>query len=291
MIRNILLWLRIIRPQTLFASLVPVLVAGVVVSETAYTVNSITLCVTAFCALSLQILSNLINDYYDYLRGTDKAGRKGFKRALAEGEVTPKAMLCACLLAAAAACLLGLYLVYTGGVVILVIGLTALLFAWLYTATPYSLSYLGIADIFVFLYYGVIACSGTAYLLLCGEEYTDEWNATILSSVYAGAVSGCISMCVLMINNLRDIDSDRAVGKRTLPVRFGKNAAHIFLFIVVLLMPLFAYLAFRSPLPMLVVIPAFVLWMKIIRSEGTAYNNCLVFAGMINLVYLILCCL
>lgn len=291
MIRNILLWLRIIRPQTLFASLVPVLVAGVVVSETAYTVNSITLCVTAFCALSLQILSNLINDYYDYLRGTDKAGRKGFKRALAEGEVTPKAMLCACLLAAAVACLLGLYLVYTGGVVILAIGLTALLFAWLYTATPYSLSYLGIADIFVFLYYGVIACSGTAYLLLCGEEYTDGWNATILSSVYAGAVSGCISMCVLMINNLRDIDSDRAVGKRTLPVRFGKNAAHIFLFIIVLLMPLFAYLAFRSPLPMLVVIPAFVLWMKIIRSEGTAYNKCLVFAGMINLIYLILCCL
>jgi len=291
MIRNILLWLRIIRPQTLFASLVPVLVAGVVVSETAYTVNSITLCVTAFCALSLQILSNLINDYYDYLRGTDKAGRKGFKRALAEGEVTPKAMLCACLLAAAVACLLGLYLVYTGGVVILVIGLTALLFAWLYTATPYSLSYLGIADIFVFLYYGVIACSGTAYLLLCGEEHSDGWNATILSSFCAGAVSGCISMCVLMINNLRDIDSDRAVGKRTLPVRFGKNAAHIFLFIIVLLMPLFAYLAFRSPLPMLVVIPAFVLWMKIIRSEGAAYNKCLVFAGMINLIYLILCCL
>ena len=291
MIRNILLWLRIIRPQTLFASLVPVLVAGVIVSETAYTINSITLCVTAFCALSLQILSNLINDYYDYLRGTDKAGRKGFKRALAEGEVTPKAMLCACLLAAAVACLLGLYLVYTGGVVILVIGLTALLFAWLYTATPYSLSYLGIADIFVFLYYGVIACSGTAYLLLCGEEHTDGWNATILSSVYAGAVSGCISMCVLMINNLRDTVSDRAVGKRTFPVRFGKNAAHIFLFIVVLLMPLFAYLAFRSPLPMLVVIPAFVLWMKIIRSEGAAYNKCLVFAGMINLIYLILCCL
>lgn len=291
MIRNILLWLRIIRPQTLFASLVPVLVAGVVVSETAYTINSITLCVTAFCALSLQILSNLINDYYDYLRGTDKAGRKGFKRALAEGEVTPKAMLCACLLAAAVACLLGLYLVYTGGVVILAIGLTALLFAWLYTATPYSLSYLGIADIFVFLYYGVIACSGTAYLLLCGEERSDGWNATILSSVYAGAVSGCISMCVLMINNLRDIVSDRAVGKRTFPVRFGKNAAHIFLFIIVLLMPLFAYLAFRSPLPMLVVIPAFVLWMKIIRSEGAAYNKCLVFAGMINLIYLILCCL
>lgn len=291
MISNIFLWLRIIRPQTLFASLVPVLVAGIAVSEAGYSVNPVTLCITAFCALSLQILSNLINDYYDYLRGTDKAGRQGFKRALAEGEVTPKSMLCACLLAAATACLLGLYLVYTGGVVILAIGITALLFAWLYTATPYSLSYLGIADIFVFLYYGVIASSGTAYLLLCGEEQTDVWNAAILSSVYAGAVSGCISMCVLMINNLRDIDSDRAVGKRTFPVRFGKNSAHIFLFVLVLLMPVFAYLAFSSPLPMLVVIPAFVLWLKIIRSEGAAYNKCLVFAGMINLVYLVLCCL
>ena len=65
MISNILLWLRIIRPQTLFASLVPVLVAGIAVSEAGYSINPVTLCITAFCALSLQILSNLINDYYD----------------------------------------------------------------------------------------------------------------------------------------------------------------------------------------------------------------------------------
>lgn len=291
MIRNIFLWLRIIRPQTLFASLVPVLIAGIVVGEGAYSINFTTLCLTAVCALSLQILSNLINDYYDYVRGTDKAGREGFKRALAEGEVSKKSMLVACALAAFVSCLVGLFLVYTGGYVIFAIGATALLFAWLYTATPYSLSYLGIADIFVFLYYGVIACSGTAYLLIGGEKHDENWYDVINSSMLAGAVSGCISMCVLMINNLRDIDSDRKVGKHTLPVRFGKTFAHIIMLCTVLLMPLFAYYAFRSQLPMLVVLPALILWLKVIRAEGVMYNKCLVFAGIINVVYLVLCCI
>lgn len=147
-----MIWFRIIRPQTLFASLVPVLV-GLKVCGVCHWPVAVA---TAACALLLQILSNLINDYYDFLRGTDKAGRAGFKRALAEGEVSEKAMRNACFITAALACAVGLYLVIIGGWVILAIGLSALLFAWLYTATSHSLSYLGIADIFVFLYYGVI---------------------------------------------------------------------------------------------------------------------------------------
>ena len=96
----ILLWLRIIRPQTLFASLVPVLVSVLVASRHVLIVDILTACVTACCALSLQILSNLINDYYDFLRGTDKAGRAGYKRALAEGEVSERSMRAACFLSA-----------------------------------------------------------------------------------------------------------------------------------------------------------------------------------------------
>ena len=281
---KLLLWVRICRPQTLFASLVPVLVALRVTGIT----DTCTAWVTALCALALQILSNLINDYYDFLRGTDKAGRAGFRRALAEGEVTEPQMRVACLTAAAVACALGLYLVFTGGWVILAIGLSALLFAWLYTATSHSLSYLGIADIFVYLYYGVVASCGTAYL-----QGLTTFSDTMWRVFFAGSVSGLISMCVLMINNLRDIDSDRLAGKRTLPVRFGKRTAEGLMLIYVLLMPVFAWLAFNTPYDdcgwteAIIVIPALWLWMKVVRAKGNEYNTCLIFTGLLNLLYFI----
>ncbi|MGM9714404.1 MAG: 1,4-dihydroxy-2-naphthoate octaprenyltransferase [Prevotella sp.] len=288
MIKPVLLWLRIIRPQTLFASLVPVLISVLVVSRCGIPVDGVTACVTASCALALQILSNLINDYYDFLRGTDKAGRAGYKRALAEGEVSERAMRSACILAALMSCLLGFWLVLAGGWVILVIGLSALLFAWLYTATRFSLSYLGIADIFVFLYYGVVASCGTAYLLLAAISYAADPFPILRGAFFAGSVCGLISMCVLSINNLRDIASDREVGKKTLPVRFGKRAAESLMLLYVLLMPLFSYMAFGVSCSMLIVVPALFMWLKTMRAHGVEYNKCLLMAGLCNAVYLLL---
>lgn len=275
--KKTLLWLRIIRPQTLFASLCPVLVAltameGEIHSWTAAAT-------TVICALALQILSNLINDYYDFRRGTDKKGRAGFRRALAEGEVSEREMRTACLIALGVSILCGLYLIYVGGWVIMAIGVSALLFAWLYTATDYSLSYLGIADIFVFLYYGVLASVGTCWL----QQLSFSWKV-----FYAGAVCGLISMCVLLINNLRDMEGDRAVGKKTLPVRFGRKAGLALMLLVVLLMPLMAYLAFGISLPMLVVVPALCLFVAVCRASGVQFNKCLMAAGMINMTYTIL---
>lgn len=243
--KQVVLWLRIIRPQTLFASLCPVLV-GLMVAHTLIDCSSsfayLTAFLTATCALALQVLSNLINDYYDYKRGTDKQGRVGFKRALAEGTVTVRAMRWACLICLAISLVLGAVLCLIGGWVIVAIGITAILFAWLYTATPYSLSYLGIADIFVFLYYGVVATWGTVWLQYRAAGLTLDLSQ--MQPVYAGAVCGLISMCVLFINNIRDMDDDRLVGKRTIPVRFGGTAALGILGIIVMLMPLFAWLAF-----------------------------------------------
>lgn len=297
-----LLWLRIIRPQTLPASLVPVLVAVLLTARHGIAANAVTATLTALCALALQILSNLINDYYDFRRGTDREGRAGFRRALAEGEVSERQMLAACGVAAATACALGLPLVLTGGLPILLIGLTALLFAWLYTATRHSLSYLGIADIFVLLYYGVLASSGTAWLLVAtghapGLLLSIEDNGALCrehgillqAAAAAGAVSGLVSMMVLMINNLRDRHSDRLAGKRTLPVRFGKRAGETLMLAEALLMPLCAWLAFHTVAPMLVVVPALLLWRKVRKANGAEYNRCLVMAGMTNVVYLLLC--
>lgn len=287
--KQILLWLRIIRPQTLFASLCPVLV-GLMVAHTLIHQSSsfahLTAVLTASCALALQILSNLINDYYDYRRGTDKQGRVGFKRALAEGTVTERAMRTACCIALAISILLGAILCWIGGWTIVAIGLTAILFAWLYTATPYSLSYLGIADIFVFLYYGVIATWGTVWLQYKATGQT--LDPSQMKPIYAGAVCGLISMCVLFINNIRDIDDDRLVGKRTLPVRVGKPAALGLLGVIVVLMPLFAWLAFGLSWAIAVIIPAGLLYGNVLRARGPQYNLCLLQAGVVNLVYVVL---
>lgn len=284
--KRLFLWLRIIRPQTLFASLCPVLVGLMVAHFYIGYLSVPTALATVLCALALQILSNLINDYYDYKRGTDKQGRVGFKRALAEGTVTEKEMLTACLVALAFAVVLGACLCYVGGWVIVVIGITALFFAWLYTATPYSLSYLGIADIFVFLYYGVFATWGTVWLQFKAEGLA--FDIRLLMPVYAGAVCGLISMCVLTVNNIRDMDDDRLVGKRTLPVRLGKKAALAILGIIVVLMPLFAWLAFGVSWAMAVVIPACFLYYKVLNAKGAEYNICLMLAGVVNLIYTLL---
>ena len=281
--KKIALWLKIIRPQTLFASVCPVIIGLYVSSDINWCVGLLTM----FCALSLQIFSNLVNDYYDFVRGADKEGRVGPRRALAEGDVTQKDMQWAVITAGVVALLLGAALL-VGIVVrqgvwacwpILLIGLTALLFAWLYTATDHSLSYLGIADIFVFLYYGVLASVGTTYL------QTFQFSG---KSFLLGAVCGLISMGVLMINNLRDMEDDRLVNKKTFPVRFGKRAGEIAMLVFVLLMPLFVYCALGCNTAMLIVLPALVLFGLVLRAKGPQYNLCLLFTGILNVLYVLM---
>lgn len=270
------LWFKIVRPQTLAASLCPVLVGLAVCGVQ----KPLTAVLTAVCALALQIFSNLVNDYYDFVRGTDKKGRTGFSRALAEGLVTKEQMKSACIAAVATALAIGICLVTQGGVPIIAIGATAILFAWLYTATSHSLSYLGIADIFVFLYYGVIATAGTVWL---------QTGTFSRQAFWAGAVCGLISMCVLIANNLRDIDGDREAGKKTFPVRFGKRAGEIGYLAVILLTPVCSWLAFGLNWTMVIVIPGLLLFRKVLHAEGAQYNICLMMAGLLNILFTILC--
>jgi len=283
-IKHTLLWLRIVRPQTLPASVCPVVVGLLVVSRESGLPNVWAGAVTILCALTLQILSNLINDLYDYRRGSDKAGRKGFKRALAEGEVSEKQMLTACLIALGVAVLSGLYLVWIGGWPILAIGVSALVFAWLYTATDHSLSYLGIADIFVYLYYGLLATEGTIWLQ-CPN--VDAWPLLRIGA-WGGSVCGLISMMVLMINNLRDMEDDRRAGKRTLPVRWGKTAAEVLMLLVCIAVPVAAWMAYGNGLICCVGLTAVALWIAVLRAQGAQYNRCLMAAGIINILYVVL---
>ena len=107
-------------------------------------------------------------------------------------------------------------------------------------------------------------------------------------SFFAGGVSGLISMCVLMINNLRDIDDDRRVGKKTFPVRFGKLSAEVLMLLEVLLMPVFAWMAWGLSPSLIVVFLGLLLWYRVHKAQGAQYNRCLLFTGLLNVAYLIL---
>ncbi len=300
-------WFRIIRAHTLFASACPVVVGGMVylfAQESASWLQIMVLFLTMLCAMSLQVLANLINDYYDYKQGADQQGRAGYERPLAEGTMSAQTMLKSSYITAAVAVLLGAFLVLVGKLPILIIGLLALFFAWLYTATRYSLAYLGLGDIFVLIFYGLVAAWGTGYLLAATPTFAwesvfawEKWTTCQLSIINyqlsipllaAGAVNGLISMLVLSANNLRDIADDQPVGKKTFPVRFGKRAGEILVLIEVLLMPVCAYFAFGWSLPMLIVFTG-LRWVRgVWHATGAEYNRYLEMAGKMNVVYTIL---
>ncbi len=286
-------WLKIIRAHTLFASACPVLVGGMVYlfeAKQASWQQIGVLILTMLCAMSLQVLANLINDYYDFKQGADQQGRAGFERPLAEGTMNEKTMLRAVGCALVFAILTGLVLVVIGRLPILLIGVSAIFFAWLYTATRYSLAYLGLGDVFVLIFYGLIAAWGAGYLLAATTSFVSlsahSTFYTLHSKLFsAGAVNGLISMLVLSANNLRDVDDDRPVGKKTFPVRFGKRAGEVLVLVEVLCMPLCAYVAFGWSLPMLMLVPGLYWVWGVWRAEGAMYNRYLEMAGKLNLLY------
>ncbi|MBB3186513.1 1,4-dihydroxy-2-naphthoate octaprenyltransferase [Microbacter margulisiae] len=278
MIKQFIKWFHIIRPGTLSAAAAPVFVGSIVAAqEHAFELSTVV--VVFIAAIAIQIASNLINDYYDYKKGSDKENRLGPRRAISEGTVTPKAMKLAIGVDVIIALLAGFYLAALGGLPIIIIGLLALFFAWLYTATPYSLSYLGIADLFVLLFFGPIASAGTTYLL------TDTFSET---SIWLGLINGTISMAILTVNNLRDIDNDRKAGKKSLIVRFGKRFGEYEYLLLYLLAIPFLWMAESSfVLSYLIVLVGFFLFLKLRKTTGKQYNKMLIFTGLSNLLFVI----
>ncbi|MCC5943157.1 MAG: 1,4-dihydroxy-2-naphthoate polyprenyltransferase [Balneolaceae bacterium] len=211
------IWLSAARPQTLPAAVVPVLV-GASLAAHDFLFRWDTTIVALLCALLIQIGTNFANDYYDFIKGSDRSDRIGFERATSAGLVQPKSMLFATYFTMTIAFFLGLYLVWIGGWVILVIGLLSLLFGILYTGGPYPLGYNGLGDIFVFIFFGVVAVMGTYYV------NAFSWSTV---SFWASVPIGALCVNILVVNNLRDIEQDRISGKRTLGVLFGETALKI----------------------------------------------------------------
>ena len=208
---ELIIWLKAIRPGTLFAAVAPVVV-GLAVAAQTHDVSVGIAAATLLCSILIQIGTNFANDYFDFKSGADNDDRLGPARATAKGWVTPAQMKAAYIGTFVLAFFFGLYLVTVGGWPILLIGVLSILFGVLYTGGPMPLGYVGLGDVFVFVFFGPVAVAGTVFL------QTLNWE---LSAGIAGCVLGALATAILVVNNLRDIDTDRAAGKMTLVARFG----------------------------------------------------------------------
>jgi 1,4-dihydroxy-2-naphthoate octaprenyltransferase len=204
-------WLLAARPKTLPAAVAPVVVGtAVAVAEDGVAFLAMGACFAV--ALLLQVGANLANDVFDFRRGADTAERLGPPRVTQSGLIPPERVLAATAVVLAGATLAGLYLVWRGGWPIALLGVLAILSALAYTGGPRPLGYVGLGEVFVFLFFGLVAVAGTAYV------QTRDLTALALA---AAVPIGCLASAILVVNNLRDIGTDRAAGKRTLAVRLG----------------------------------------------------------------------
>ena len=218
-------WVLAARPQTLPAAAAPIVVgAGLAWHEGVFALLP-TLAAFVGAAL-IQIGTNFANDYYDAIQGADTEAREGFTRVTQSGLIAPGRVKQAMYLTFAAAIVVGSYLVYVGGLPILVIGLLSVVSGIAYTGGPYPLGYHGLGDLFVFLFFGVIAVMGTYYVQATAvlaaplstaiPPDTVTWLAFLASLPVAA-----LSTNILVVNNIRDREEDATTGKRTLAVRFG----------------------------------------------------------------------
>lgn len=210
-------WLIAARPKTLPAAVAPVIVGtAVAVAEGGFAPLAALAAVAV--ALLLQVAANFSNDVFDFRRGADTQQRVGPARVVQQGLIPPERVMLATGLVIGLSMLTGLYLVWRGGWPILVLGLLAILSAVAYTGGPAPLGYLGLGDIFVFAFFGLVAVAGTAYV-----QTRDLTSLAMLAAVPLG----CFATAILVVNNLRDIEGDRAAGKRTLAVRLGVRGARM----------------------------------------------------------------
>jgi 1,4-dihydroxy-2-naphthoate octaprenyltransferase len=211
-------WLLASRPATLPAAAVPVLVGTAAAAAEGARVRPLVFAATLIAALLIQVGTNFANDYSDFHRGADHEGRLGPVRVTQSGLLPPEAVRRGIVVAFGAAALLGGYLAWVGGWPIVVIGVLSILSGLAYTGGPWPFGYHGLGDVFVFAFFGLVAVTGSAYL------QTGRWSALALA---AAVPVGLLVTNVLVVNNLRDLPTDRAAGKRTLAVRLGDRATRL----------------------------------------------------------------
>ena len=233
-------WVMAARPATLTAAVVPVLVGTAAASHDG-SFKLLPFVGAMMAAGLIQVGTNLANDFFDFERGADTPDRLGPPRVTQSGLASPQSVRSAMYLTFGAAAAVGVYLVSVGGWPILAIGVLSIVAGIAYTGGPWPLGYHGLGDLFVFVFFGVVAVVGS-YYLQAGEVGSIAWVTAV--------PVGLIVTAILVVNNLRDIESDRRVGKRTLAVRLGARLTRV-QYALLLLIPyaLVAGFAVGGPLP------------------------------------------
>lgn len=207
------LWLQATRPRTLPVGVASVL-TGIALAIHLHGFHWLSAGLAIITAMLLQIAANFANDALDFRRGADSAERVGPVRLAASGQASANAVLVATGIVLTLAVFCGMYLVIRGGWVILILGLASILCAVAYTGGPFPIAYKGLGEVFVFLFFGPTAVAGTAFV------QTQHWEWRMLA---ISIPVGLISSATLVVNNLRDIDTDRRANKNTIAVRIGAS--------------------------------------------------------------------
>ena len=265
-------WVLASRPKTLAAAAVPVLVGcALAYSDGCFRWPEALLC-TLFAFL-MQIDANLINDLFDYTKGSDRQDRLGPERACAQGWISLQAMKTGIIVTVTLACLIGCTLLFYAGWELIIVGVLCVLFAFLYTTGPYPLSYNGWGDVLVIIFFGFVPVGGTYYV----QALTWTPDVTV-----ASLVCGLLIDTLLVVNNYRDREADARSGKQTIIVRFGEKFGRYFYLSLGITASLLC-LRFLSEghfyaglLPQLYLIPHFFTWKKMVRIyNGKKLNNIL----------------
>ena len=267
-------WLAALRLPTLAASVVPVFVGSALAFRHGFFQAG-----PAFAALAgallIQIGTNLANDLYDFRKGADSRGRIGPPRVLAMGWLSPRAVRAAMIASFGLATAAGVYLAAVAGWAVVVIGVASIAAGIGYTAGRWALGYHGLGDVAVFVFFGLVAVAGT-YFVQAGGLHPDVWLVAL--------PVGALATAILVVNNVRDVDTDRAAGKGTLAVRLGRSGARteygalLFLaFSVPLGLWLRGHLSVAALLPLATFTLAMRAWRAVAtREDGPALNRALV---------------
>jgi 1,4-dihydroxy-2-naphthoate octaprenyltransferase len=275
-------WIIASRPKTLLAAIVPVVVGSALAINKGEFVFGFSV-VALFCSLLIQIGTNFTNDLYDFLKGADNENRKGPLRVLSAGLISVKEMKVGVAFTFSLAFILGLFLVYVAGPVIFIIGILSIIAGIAYTAGPYPLAYNGLGDIFVFMFFGIAGTTGTYYIQV--KEFS---MVSLLTSIPVGA----LITDILVVNNYRDIEEDRAAGKRTLAVIFGKDFTKfqfIFLILTSFAVPAILFFFFNFKywifLPYLTFPIAYKIIIMLHTLEGLQLNKTLELTAKLSALY------
>ena len=213
------IWWHSIRPKTLSISITPVMTGNALAWHDQLHISWTTLLITLLAALCIQIGTNLYNDAADFERGADNEHRLGPTRATQHGLLSPHTIKLAALISFSSAFILGIYLAWIGGWPIIILGLSSIACGYAYTAGPKPIAYSATGELFVILFFGIFAVAGSYYL---------QTNHISLISLLIGSAIGSMAAAILLINNYRDLDSDRLANKLTLVHYIGRHSARYF---------------------------------------------------------------